>query len=359
MATLQVYIGRRFFGAIIASLSGLALLVFLVDFVELLRRAGKYGEVPASKIATIALLHLPSYLEPVIGFAVLIGSIGALLSLNRRSELTVARAAGLSVWQFLLPGIIVASVLGLIELTIYNPLAARAMTKAAQVYTEAFGREITPSELANGWLREDGLDGQSVLNARATINRGLTLLDVTIFTFDGNGRFAERIDASRADLQDGAWLLTDGWVAKFGYEPHKFGSYLLATYLTPQRASAALGDARTVSSWDLPALIDDAEKAKVPATQLKLQFEQLLSRPLLCASMVLLAATVSLRSFRSGNIITLLVTGMIGGFGFFLFAELSRQVGVAKLTPIWESVWLPIIFVVFISVTVLLYQEDG
>jgi lipopolysaccharide export system permease protein len=82
MATLQIYIGRRFLSAIVATFAGLALLILLVDFVELLRRAGKYGEVPASKIASIALLHLPSYLEPLIGFAVLVGSIWALVNLN-------------------------------------------------------------------------------------------------------------------------------------------------------------------------------------------------------------------------------------------------------------------------------------
>jgi len=327
--------------------------------VELLRRAGKYGEVPTLKLVTIALLHLPSYVEPLMGFAVLVGSISALLILNRRSELTIVRAAGMSVWQFLRPGMIVASAIGLIELTIYNPMAARALTKSAQIYTEAFGRDSTPSELATGWLRQDGADGQSVINTRSTTNHGLTLAGVTVFTFDQKRHFSERIDATRADLQGEAWLLTNAWVSAVRREPQKYDHYLLATYLTPERATAAFGDARTVSSWELPDLIKDAEKAKVPGTQLKMQFEQLLSRPLLCAAMVLLAATVSLRSFRSGNIVTMLITGMIGGFGFFLITEISRQIGVASLAPLWAAVWLPVIFVILISSSVLLYQEDG
>jgi lipopolysaccharide export system permease protein len=359
MATIQIYIGRRFLNAIAATFAGLAVLIFLVDFVELLRRAGKYGGVPAWKLAGIALLHLPSYVEPLIGFAVLVGSISALLNLNRRNELTIVRAGGMSVWQFLRPGLFVASAIGLIELTVYNPMAARALTRSAQIYIEAFGRDSIPSEFATGWLRQDGADGQSVINTRAATNHGRTLAGVIVFAFDPKGHFFERIDASRADLRDGAWLLTNAWVSGFGREPQKYDQYLLATYLTPERATAAFGDARTVSSWELPDLIKDAERAKVPATQLKLQFEQLLSRPLLCAAMVLLAATVSLRSFRSGNIATLLITGLIGGFGFFLIAELTRQISAANLAPPWASVWLPIIFVILVSTCVLLYQEDG
>ena len=83
------------------------------------------------------------------------------------------------------------------------------------------------------------------------------------------------------------------------------------------------------------------------------------ARPLLCVAMVLLAATVSLRSFRSGGIQTMVGTGMIGGFGFFLASEISRQIGVAGLAPAWASVWLPVILLLVISTTVLLHQEDG
>ena len=84
-----------------------------------------------------------------------------------------------------------------------------------------------------------------------------------------------------------------------------------------------------------------------------------MSRPLLCLAMVLLAATVSLRSFRSGGIQTMVVTGMLGGFGFFLFAEVSRQLGVAGIAPPWAAVWMPVLLTILISTTVLLHQEDG
>jgi lipopolysaccharide export system permease protein len=359
MPTLQFYIGRRFLTAIAATFAVLAVLIFMVDFVELLRRAGKYGSVSAWKLTIIALLHLPSYLEPLIAFAVLVGSILALLSLNRKSELIVVRASGISVWGFLRPGLIVAATLGLIELFAYNPIAVRALTRSAQLYFESFGRDSMTSELADGWVRQDGADGQSIINARGTANHGLNLAGVTVFAFDRQGHFSERIDASQADLQDGAWLLRDAWVSGPGREPQKLDRYLLATYLTRERATAAFGDARLISSWELPDLIKDAEKAKVPTTQLKMQYQLLLSRPLVCLAMVLLGATVSLRSFRSGNMMILLVTGLIGAFGFFLIAEVSRQIGVARLAPIWVAVWLPIVFVILISTFVLLHQEDG
>jgi lipopolysaccharide export system permease protein len=85
----------------------------------------------------------------------------------------------------------------------------------------------------------------------------------------------------------------------------------------------------------------------------------LLARPVLCLAMVLLAATVSLRSFRSGGIQTMVVAGMVGGLGFFLMSEVSRQFGVAGLAPPWAAIWIPVVGAILASVTVLLHQEDG
>ena len=93
--TLTGYIARRFFLGIVTTFCVLALLIFMIDFVELLRQSGKYGEVAAGTLANIAALRLAAYTEFLLGFTVLVGSIGALLFLNRKSELAVMRGLAL------------------------------------------------------------------------------------------------------------------------------------------------------------------------------------------------------------------------------------------------------------------------
>ncbi|MGL4396644.1 MAG: LPS export ABC transporter permease LptG [Hyphomicrobium sp.] len=361
MRTLTGYIARRFMLGIVTTLFVCALLIFMIDFVELLRQSGKYGEVPALTLAGIALLRLPAYIEFLIGFAVLVGSIGALLFLNRKSELAIMRAGGMSVWQFLWPGLLVAFLFGLFGMMVFNPLAANGRAYAEKKFAEAFGREANLLKAQGGgsWLRQDGTDGESVIGAAAASNRGLTLTGVMVFAYDSNGHFVERIDAARAELKSGYWLLNEAWVTRLGVEPEKFSTYVVSTYLTPDRVQDALGTVFSISFWDFPGLIEVTEKAKLSAEKLKIQYETLWSRPLLCIVMVLLAATVSLKSFRSGRIQTMVGTGMIGGFGFFLASEISRQIGVAGLAPAWAAVWLPLLLLFVVSSWVLLYQEDG
>jgi lipopolysaccharide export system permease protein len=359
--TLTRYIAKRFLLGIFTTLGVCALLIFMIDFVELLRQSGKFGEVPATTLAGIAILRLPAYTEFLIGFAVLVGSIGALLFLNRKSELAVMRAGGMSVWQFLMPGMLAAFLFGLFGMLAYNPMAAAGRAESEKRFAVAFGKEANVLKAQGGgsWLRQDGADGESVIGAVAASNRGLTLTGVMVFAYDRDGHFLERIDAARADLKEGYWILQKAWVTRLGQEPEEFNAYLLSTYLTPDRVRDALGTVFSISFWELPGLIEVAEKAKLSAERLKVQYATIWVRPLLCVAMVLLAATVSLKSFRSGGIQTMVGTGMIGGFGFFLASEISRQIGVAGLAPAWAAVWLPVVLLLVIATTVLLHQEDG
>jgi lipopolysaccharide export system permease protein len=55
----------------------------------------------------------------------------------------------------------------------------------------------------------------------------------------------------------------------------------------------------------------------------------------------------------------MVLAGMIGGIGFFLLTEISRQIGAAGLLSPTLAVWVPISLALLVSLTVLLHQEDG
>ena len=55
----------------------------------------------------------------------------------------------------------------------------------------------------------------------------------------------------------------------------------------------------------------------------------------------------------------MVITGMVGGIGFFLLTEVARQVGLAGLVSATAAAWVPIGLALLITLTVLLHQEDG
>jgi len=359
--TLRRYIARRFLLTISSTFGLCAILIFMIDIVELLRQAGKFGRVPSFEIAVMAFLRLPAYTEILLPFCVLVGAIGALLLLSRKSELAVMRAAGMSAWQFVRPGMTIAFILGLLAVGAFNPLAAWSRAESERRFAIAFGRDLSPlrTDGSGAWLRQDGADGPSVLNAASVAERGRRLHSVMFLLYDREGRFVERIDGKGANLRDNHWEVEQALVSKVGREPERFDSYMVSTYLTPERVTDALGTSLALSFWDLPGLIEVTEKAGLSADRFRVQYETLLVRPVLLLTMVLLAATVSLRSFRSGGIQTMVIAGMLGGFGFFLLSEISRQIGVAGLTSPFLAVWVPVAMAGCGTLTVLLFQEDG
>lgn len=359
--TLARYLSWRFLIAMLSVFTLCMVLIFFVDFIELLRRSSKHGEVPTDILIWITLLRLPAFSELVLPFAVLLGSIGAFLMLSRSSELVVMRSAGMSVWQFVLPAILVAMGLGVITVVAYNPLAALAKSESELLYLEAFGKEdsLFNTKGAGAWLRQDGADGQSVIHAKGVAEQGVSLSGVTVFQFDKEGNLSERIEAKTADLRDNRWELSRAWVSVVGQEPAFYRHYIISTYLTPTQVRDSIGSVESISFWDLQNFIAIAEKAGLSATRHKLQYQSLLSRPFLLAVMVLVAATCSLRAFRFGRIQTMVMGGVGAGFGFFILSEVSRNLGLSGLTGPVIAAWAPAAVVCCLALTMLLHQEDG
>src|SRR6185437_3072265 len=92
--TLGRYLAGRFAAAVLGVFGGVLALIFTLDFVDTLRRAGEVRGASGALIAWLAVLHTPIVAEQALPFVVLLGAMAAFLSLSRRLELAVARAAG-------------------------------------------------------------------------------------------------------------------------------------------------------------------------------------------------------------------------------------------------------------------------
>jgi lipopolysaccharide export system permease protein len=110
--TLTLYLGRQFLTGIVFVLFLLLTLVFFIDLVEHLRRASGHDQVGLGLILHMTVLNLPGLAQKLLPFAALFGAMLTFSRLTRSHELIVARAAGVSAWQFLAPGIAIAALAG-------------------------------------------------------------------------------------------------------------------------------------------------------------------------------------------------------------------------------------------------------
>ena len=199
-ATLGRYFALRFLRTVLGVFLTVFGLVYTLDFVELLRRAGDSEAASAGLMAQLALYRTPAVAEGVLPFAILFGSMAALLQLSRKLELVVARAAGISAWQFLQPGVFVALGLGLFTVGIYNPASALMKQRSTEIEAKIFARSTKAGSGKDLWIRQRSLDGQAIIRAETAVEGTTSLAGVSVFNFDEAGRFASQIEAARATL---------------------------------------------------------------------------------------------------------------------------------------------------------------
>jgi len=357
--TLARYFGMRFLGAAAAVFGGIFMLIVLVDYVEMTRQASKVPNASALLVAQISLFRVPQVTERIIPFAVLIGAMVCYLTLSRRLELVVARAAGISAWQFVAPAIVVALLMGAAATMIYNPISANLREYSKRLEADLFGERTGPQVDAGFWVSQRDGDGQALINAAASRNQGAILDGVTVLTFDAAGRFRERIEAKTAELDAGYWRLKDVVVYAIGVPPRQHGTYQLTTTLTPEQVRESFATPETVSFWNLRQYIELAENAGLAAAGYRLQYQLLLARPFLLAAMVILAASVSLRFFRFGGVTRMILSGVIAGFLLYVLSKVTEDVSRAGLMHPMTAAWLPVLAGGLTGFVALLHMEDG
>jgi lipopolysaccharide export system permease protein len=358
--TLSRYFGWRFLSAVLAVFAGTLVLTAMIDFLELLRRSADIKEVSALLIAQITLFRVPFITERVMPFAVLVGAMFCYLNLSRRLELVVARAAGISAWQFVTPALVIAALIGIVLTTVYNPISANLREHSTHLEADMSGRDSGFRSTGRGfWVRQRSEDGQSVINAKSSRQQGIELGGVSVFRFDAAGHFRDRIEAKSATLESGYWRLEEARFYAPGTAPSDRESFLLQTSLTPVQVGESFATPETVPFWELSSYIDHAESAGLAAAGYRLQYYQLLAQPFYLAAMVLLAASVSLRFFRFGGVQKIVLGGIGAGFLLYILSKVTGDLSKAGMMAPLTAAGLPPAIGTVTGLIALLYQEDG
>ncbi len=360
--TLTRYLAWRFLGATAAVFGGVFVLVVLIDYIELTRRAADIPNVSPWIVAQTSIFRVPQATERMLPFSVLVGAMSCYLNLSRRLELVIARGAGMSAWQFVAPALVLALLIGAVITTAYNPLSASLRERSKRLEAELFGERVTGVMQTSGgfWVRQRSPDGhQAIIYARGSREQGSRLDAVTIFTFDSEGHFQERIEARTASLEPGRWRLGQVRIYASGAAPRDLDSYLLSTSLTSEQVLESFATPETVSFWQLPLYISRSEQAGLSAAGYRLQYQLLIAEPFLLGSMVLLAASVSLRFFRFGGVPKMVLSGVGAGFLLYMLSKVTADLSKAEFMHPGAAAWVPVLFGAVTGFVVLLYQEDG
>jgi lipopolysaccharide export system permease protein len=359
--TLGRYFAGRFVVSALGVFAAIFVLLVLVDYIEMVRKTSGLADVSAIAVAETSLFRVPQLLEKMMPFCILIGAMTCYLALSRRLELVVARAAGVSAWQFIAPALVSSLVLGFLATTAYNPMSANLRELSKRMEAELFGNAPGGGvqDAAGFWINQVNSDGQAIINAARSEQQGARLTGLTVFRFDNDSQFKERIEAQQATLEEGYWLFKNVRRYTLNSPPVDQDSFTLATTLSPAQVRNSFSTPETVSFWQLPGYIRSSESSGFATAGYRLQYHKLIAQPFLLAAMVMMAASVSLRFFRFGGVQKMVLSGVGSGFLLYVLQKVTEDLSKAELMHPIASAWLPVCVGGLTGFLALLYLEDG
>jgi lipopolysaccharide export system permease protein len=359
-STLGRYFFRRYLITAFWFMLGVSGIIFLADFSETTRRLSGLTEYSVIGALGMTALRLPSILQQTIPTLSLFIGMTVLIALNRRYELVVTRAAGISVWQFIFPFIVGSFLIGLITIFVINPLGAWGQRESVSMETSwrQSSNRVKSSKFVP-WIRQISGDEDVVIGGKSYQDNGTELLDVVVFHFDKGGSVIMRQDAHTAKLENGYWLLNDVLENRPGEIPVRKPTAQVRTNLKQEYIQESLEQPESVAFLDLSRKIKISRSYGISTKALETQFHSLLSLPILLVAMTLIAATVSLKFSRFAQSRSMILGGIVSGFVLYVVSVLVKAFGSSGAIPPLVAVWIPVIVATAVGATILLHQEDG
>lgn len=360
--TLGLYIAFRFSKIMLAMLVGLLFIIVTVDFVEQVRKSAEMVDISMMSLLMISATKAPIFIERAFPFAGLFAAMITLTQLNQKMELVVARAAGVSAWQFLMPISLAAALIGLCAAFAYNPIAVASFEKSKEIEAQVFNRGVAGRPrhtVRDHWIKQDEAEGYSIINAGMARRYGEVLGDVRIFRIGTDGGMTERIDARVASFRGDHWLLQDAVVSRGQPGTEVSPRLKIPTTLTADILAGVASTPDSVPFWGLRNIAAKAQLSGSNPNPYLMQFYGLLTLPLFLIAMVLIAATVTLRFARFGQVGRLILGGILCGFLLYTLTQMVTSLGSNGIVPPVLAALSPSVVAIFFGFSILLQQEDG
>ncbi len=359
MRTLPLYICKHYLFAFFMIFAGILGVIFVFDVIELLRRTAS-KDVGYGVVLLMSVLHLPDITQKILPFITLFAAMLTLWRLTRSQELIIARASGISVWQFLTPMLITTLVLALFYLFAINPLGA-LMKKA---YRELESKYIENSALmdlsSSGlWLRQRDTQRNLLLHADSVTLEPFTIKPVIAFMYDAEGHYIGRLDAESAVLGNKQWEVSSGWMNWKDRPPERIGPTVLPTNMSLSKIQESMSAPGAVSFWEMPSFIKALEATGFPGIRHRMLYHALIAMPLFLCAMVVMAACFSLGMARRGVALISAVAGIFVGSFAFGFNDIVQALGTTQALPTWLAAFAVPLITASAGMTVLFHLEDG
>ena len=355
--TLAWYVAKMF---LVRSVAILALLVIVLLSLDLLGESGKVLAYPGNGDAEIwryVGLRLPQLIARFLPFAVLLGTLLTLATLNQNSEVVSMKSAGMSAHQILAPLVLASLFIAGLSFAFNERILTRA-NATLSAWQKVDYAPIPPDSgmRSNVWAR----NGETLVGVRVvrTAARPVRLEGVTIFEREA-GSIRRITEAQSATREAGGWTLAGAQVFDVGTgNPLPAPTGPVLQDFAPDRFTLANVRGDELGFKALQDAIAELNAAGRATGALEAELWHKISGPLSAMLMPLLGAVAAFGLARSGQLLLRAAIGMALGFAFFVVDNFGLAMGNLGAYPAWLAAWGPFMLFLLIGEAVLVRTEE-
>ncbi len=336
---LDRYVLSEFWKVLVATALGFPLLVIIIDISE---KLDNYlaRELTMQDIALAYLFGIPETMFQVLPAAVLFATVFTVGGFTRHSEITAAKASGISFHRFILPiagGAVVATFIGLALSEIIPPLNARRLELLKEKQVRSANQRTNFAYAAD--------EGRVYKIGYADVGTG-SLTDLEIERRGTGPSFPSYlVTAKRGTWTEGGWTLMDGYFhvipdslsnisIQFDSLHDRFFTEQPLNLMANPKAPAEMGFA------DLGRFINAMERSGADVRKLRVERMLKIAIPVTCVIIMLIGAPLATSTQRGGTAygiaISLAVTVI-----FLVLLQLTQAIGAGGLVQPELAAWMP------------------
>jgi len=347
---INKYLGKEFLKIVINTsiiFFGLGFIMSLFEEINFFKDINVDIDMPI----ILSLLFTPNLLQNFFPFIILLSGMWFFLKIKKTDELTAINVFGLSNLSVIIIPSILSIILGIFFMTAINPVTSTLITKYEKIKgSYERDQEYLAAITNNGiWIKEKNLQKNTII--RSLYLKNEELVDVTIYEFDKNYEFVQRIEAETANISSLKWKLKN---VKIINDDGNISSKNIknATYISMydiEKIKNLYANLDTVSFWDIEDEIKLLEERGYSTKEMEAKLHRSFAFPFFLLSMLLLSSFFTLGTKFSENNWTYVFITIILSIIVFFFNDFSAVLGKTERLPIEIAVWMPIAIIFIFS----------
>ena len=339
---LYKYFTKDIFKYFLLALFSLVILIFFIDIIELFRRSSnKVGvdhlvEADIFDILVMALLKISGNIQKILPFAALIGSISCFNQWRKKNYYIISKTSGISLWTILSPILVSFFLIGLVSIIVLNPFTALLNKKYENLQTVFFGQKNLKTfsfDTKGFWIKQISRKSYLLINA-GKINEDLnTLFDVNIFVYDQDQVFKKRISARRAVFSKNKLNLFEVRLTKNNSELQILNELSFFINSNQSNLNVTTMEPENIYILDFPIYLKQMQQYGLNTSKHLLYFFKLICQPFLIISMILLSASLMLRSNERKIEFGIVSLSLVVGFSLYFIGDFIFALGSSEKLP--------------------------